>query len=751
MDRKPTILLIVVLVVGALLLAAAGIVYVVSQQSQKPPQVDLPPSLDEVAEQYPELARIIENSKLDTVYKEFLVAYEDDGEDAALDMARERGILVSNEGKEYVRLTLVLDTEDDVSLKEQLEETGVVVISAYRDQIEVAIPLDLVRRELASDDPGAIFDRLTEMEHVMAVRLPERVIPDDSVIEGEGVGVIDAKAWQDAGITGAGLRIGVLDLGFAGYEDLLGEELPDDVVFEKFGWRFSEDTPMEQQVHGTACAEIIHEIAPDAELVFAMYDGSPAAFGEAVEWLVEQGVDIISHSAGGVVDPRNGTGWMSKLVDETSAKGILWVNAAGNEALAHHRGTFTDTNGDGFHEFPSGDQALAALGVGDIQVVLVWDDEWERATQDYQLYVLNSAGELLGRSEWAQSGGDGEWPAEVVQVYSGGDPVFAVVAVENADRAVTFDIFVRGGIVDYPSASYSVSAPGDAFTSLTVGAANWSDDSLAEYSSQGPTTDDRLKPEISAPTGVKDASYGNLGMTFTGTSASCPHVAGAAALVWSAYPDYTPQEVGAFLLNSAVDLGPAGPDTAYGYGRLELPASPDVVASPKPTEEPGPTAAPDSTATPVPTAAPTSTPVTDYVIPTQVPVPPPPPTGGLALVAGVGIVVLLLGCGGAGLLFIGLIGLIVLIGRGRRRARPMPPPPPMPYVPPPPSPGPPPPGAAPQSQAAQCPHCGAVVRPDARFCAACGNSLMPARPCPHCGAPVKEGVRFCGRCGRPLQ
>jgi subtilisin family serine protease len=761
MDRKPTILLIVVLVLGGLLIAAAGIVYVVSQQSQKPPQVELPPSLDEVAEQYPELADILDNSKLDSVYKEFLMAYEEDGEDGALEMARERGFLVTNEGKEYVRLTLILDTEDNAPLQGELEDIGIVVVGAYRDQIEVAIPLDMVRQELASDDPGAIFDQLTQMSRVVAVRLPERVVPDEGIIEGEGVGVIDAKAWQDAGITGAGLRIGILDLGFAGYEELLGEELPNEVIFEKFGWQFSEDAPMEQQVHGAACAEIVHEIAPDAELVLAMYDGSPAAFGEAVEWLVEQDVDIISHSAGGVVDPRDGTGFMSKLVDETSAKGILWVNAAGNEALAHHRGTFTDANGDGLHEFPSGDQALAALGSGQIQVVLVWQDEWERSTQDYQLYVFDAAGELVGRSEWLQSGGDGEWPVEVVQVYSGGDPVFAVIAVENADRAVTFDIFIRGGIVDYPAASYSVSAPGDAFTSLTVGAANWSDDSLAEYSSQGPTTDDRLKPEISAPTNVSDASYGNLGMTFTGTSASCPHVAGAAALVWSAYPDYTPQEVGAFLLNSAVDLGPAGPDTAYGYGRLDLPGLPEVIVSPEPTEEPGPTAAPDSTSTPVPTEAPTAepqptaTPVTDYVVPTQVPVVPPSSSGGaggLALVAGVGIIVLLLGCGGAGLLFVGLIGLIFMTRR-RRRVRPVPPPPPGPYVPPPPSPVPPPPqpGAAPQSQVTQCPHCGAVVRPGARFCAACGNSLMPARPCPHCGAPVKEGVRFCGRCGRPLQ
>jgi subtilisin family serine protease/RNA polymerase subunit RPABC4/transcription elongation factor Spt4 len=756
MDRKPTVLSIVVLALGAVLLVAAGVVYAVSQQSQRPPKVDLPPSLNEVAEQYPELAHILENSKLDSVYKEFLVVYEDEGEDAALEMARERGIVVTNEGQEYARLTLVLDMEDNEPLRGELKDLGIVVISAFREQVEVAIPLDLIRQELASDDPGAIFDQLTEMSHVVAVRLPERAIPDGSAIQGEGVGVIDAQTWQDAGITGAGMRIGVLDLGFAGYEGLLGEELPDEVVFEKFGWQFNEDAPMEQQVHGTACAEIIHEIAPGAELVFAMYDGSQAAFGEAVEWLVEQDVDIISHSAGGVVDPRDGTGLMARLVDETSAKGILWVNAAGNEALAHHRGTFSDASGDGVHEFPSGDQTLAAAGNGQIQVVLVWQDEWERSTQDYQLYVFDAAGELVGRSEWLQSGGEGEWPVEVVQVYSGGSPVFIAIAAADADRAVTFDIFIRGGIVDYPSASYSVSSPGDAFTSLTVGAANWSDDSLAEYSSQGPTADDRLKPEISAPTGVSDASYGNLGMTFTGTSASCPHVAGAAALVWSAYPDDTPQQVGAFLLNSAVDLGPAGPDTAYGYGRLKLPESPDAAIAPAPTEEPAPTAAPDATATPVPEPQPTATPVTDYVVPTQAPVSPPASggAGGAALLAGVGIIVLLLGCGGGGLLFVGLIGLLVL-GRRRRRARPLPPPPPRPYAPPPgPPPSPPlqqpPPGPAPQSQTTQCPHCGAVVRSDARFCAACGNSLMSARTCPNCGAPVKEGVRFCSQCGQPL-
>jgi subtilisin family serine protease len=751
-DGKPKIFLVVLLILGVLLVVAAGIIFLLKPQDSKPPKFDLPPSLDELADQYPELSRLLSDPKLDAVYKEFLVVYEDKGEEAAMEMARERGLVISRNNQEYVRLTLVLDTEDSDSLIGQLEDLGINIISAFRDQIEVAIPVDLVKQELASDEPGAIFEKLTEMEHVVAVQLPERAMPDGSIIEGEGVGVIDADAWQDAGVTGAGLRVGVLDMGFMGYEDLLGEELPDEVLFREFGW--SEDVPREMGVHGTACAEVIHEIAPDAELVLAQYDGSPATFGEAVEWLVNQDVDIISHSAGGVFGPRDGSGPMASLVDEVTSLGILWVNSAGNEALSHHRGQFTDADGDGIHEFPSGDEALAAAGYGTIQIVVMWDD-WDQVTQDFDVYVYDQGGDLLGRSEWSQSGQVGESPAEAVQVASDGEVVFFTIVAQDADQAVTFDVFVRGGQVDYPSASYSVCAPADAYTSLSVGAANWSDDVLEDYSSQGPTTDERLKPEISAPTNVDGASYGEMDMVFNGTSAACPHVAGAAALVWQAHPEYSAQEVGSFLVQNSIDRGPSGPDTGYGYGRLQLPQAPDVVVSPEPvvTDTPGPTAEPGSTETPVPESPtlqpiPTSTPVTTYEIPTQIPTEGPIIDdyggGGFALLAGVGLLVLGLGCGGAALLLIGVVGLIFIARRGRRRRQGPPAPQvarPAPQAPP---------SSAGAQQMIQCPHCNAAVRPGARFCAACGGAIDEARQCPHCGAPLREGVKFCSRCGESV-
>ncbi len=728
---------IILLVLGALLVVAAGAVFFfyVRDTSPPPPEITPPQSLTELADQYPALASILTDPELDSVYKEFLVAYEEGGHDAALELARQRDMLTP-EGD--VAITLILDTDDHTTLVTQLEAVGAVVVSAYQDRVNVAVPIVLIEAELQTDEPGAIFDQLTELEHVIGVQLPEQRSHDGSTIPGEGVAVIGSNAWHDAGITGAGLRVGVLDLGFANYEDLLGVELPDDVPLATFGW-YDDD-----EIHGTACAEIIHEVAPDAELFFAWYDGSDAAMGEAVDWLLSHNVNIISHSASSIVGPRDGSEWDAQLVDDLAAQGILWVNSSGNSALSHYRAVFTDEDGDDLHEFAAGEESLALYNYGYVDVALTWDDDWERAGQDYELFLYDSAGNELASSQEAQSGEVGQEPVEWISYDTDGDTVYAVVTAYDVDQAVTLDIFVNGADVAYPSPGYSVCPPGDAVGSLTVGAANWQDDSLAEYSSQGPTTDGRLKPEVSAPTGVSGATYG--AEEFTGTSSSCPHVAGAAALVWQANPQFTRQEVVDFILSNAIDLAPSGPDTGYGYGRLQLP--PPSASSPPPR----PTPVPESGTEPTPAPLPTPTQVT-YATPE--PLPPVSGAGaGLLAITGLGLVAGGLCCAGGGLLLVGLVGVIVLRRRAKRARSTPPPSPPRPR---PPAPSPPtssptdiPPRPRVPPQMMRCPSCAVHVRPGARFCPECGYSFVQEQQphrCQHCGNELREGARFCPRCG----
>ncbi len=98
-----------------------------------------------------------------------------------------------------------------------------------------------------------------------------------------------------------------------------------------------------------------------------------------------------------------------------------------------------------------------------------------------------------------------------------------------------------------------------------VGATD-SADAIALFSNSDP---DMRNKGLTAPgVGVYTTDIGNGYASATGTSFSSPMTAGLAALVWSAKPALTNTQVFDVLKNSADDLGPAGPDADYGYGRI---------------------------------------------------------------------------------------------------------------------------------------------------------------------------------------
>jgi subtilisin family serine protease len=146
-----------------------------------------------------------------------------------------------------------------------------------------------------------------------------------------------------------------------------------------------------------------------------------------------------------------------------------------------------------------------------------------------------------------------------------------------------FEYFTRAGSLTFPGAISNV---------MSVAAICWQNDRLEDYSSQGPTPDGRLKPDIAGQSVVSTSfqtftacpanSSGTGG--FNGTSAAAPHVSGAAALVKGANPSFTPAQVQAFLEARAVDLGTAGKDPLFGSGKLQLGAAPDppVTCAPRP-------------------------------------------------------------------------------------------------------------------------------------------------------------------------
>ena len=118
---------------------------------------------------------------------------------------------------------------------------------------------------------------------------------------------------------------------------------------------------------------------------------------------------------------------------------------------------------------------------------------------------------------------------------------------------------------DGNAAWHYISAPADAVNALTIGAVK-ADENYATFSSQGPTFDGRVKPDVTAQGQfpyVSDAS-GNINNNGSGTSYSGPIIAGMVACLWQALPTKTNLEIKQLITQSSDRY--TAPTVEYGYG-----------------------------------------------------------------------------------------------------------------------------------------------------------------------------------------
>jgi subtilisin family serine protease len=498
--------------------------------------------------------------KLDSTLNELRLTYRSGGTAEARRFALTR-VVELREDQVRVVVEAVAGQADD-AIQGIRDLHGVVEVS-HGHLIQARVPLPAL-------------ESLPLLEAVTFVRLPGYGIPAGVV--SEGVNVVGANAWHNAGWTGQGVKIAIVDLGFQGYQALLGSELPASVVTRNF----RADGEFEDTDHGTAIAEIIYDMAPGAQL-FLIAISTDVEFLNAVDWLIAQRVDIVSCSFSCLNQPFDGSGPLAQAVDRARQNGIFWAQAAGNGAQTHWEGTFTTGDGDNWHDFAPGDECNdVALEAGEFfQVFLSWWD-WPYSANDYDLYLLDSALNLIASSENEQSGS--QPPLEYIGVtIPQTDSYCIAIKNYNASRPFHLELNTWDYPLQYQVAYSSLWAPGDANGAVTVGATFWQNDALEAFSSHGPTDDGRVKPDLTAPDRVSTQTYGPG--KFYGTSPSAPHVAGAAALVRQANPGWTPAQIQSFLESRALDLGSPGKDNLYGAGRLRL-GTPPTITTPTPTPTP---------------------------------------------------------------------------------------------------------------------------------------------------------------------
>ncbi len=466
-----------------------------------------------------------------------------------------------------------------------LEANGASTISVGEDYIEALVPVLLLGQ--TSEQPGVLRVRLIQ---------PPESSQSPSGVAGNGPEAHGSLAWNQAGYTGQGIKVGIIDGGFKGFSDLMGTELPQTVVarcYQLVGQPSENLADCENTAvdHGTAVAESITDIAPDVTLYIAQVS-TPGTVKEATKWMVDEGVKVINFSAGLPFDgPGDGTSPSGdsplKAVDLAVDSGVLWVNAAGNYAQKtwFQRGPYSDPDDDGAINFTTTDEGNAVfLAAGHKKVELRWDDSWGGANRDFDLALYNASGTLLLTTADPQSGGDGHIPHEhmVFKVVISG--VYSIAVIHRSGSVPAWiQLAVKGdgvGPIQHHTGIGSIVNPAESANPgmLAVGASHWEDvNSIESYSGRGPTPDRRIKPDVVGA----DCGETVSDEAFCGTSQAAPHVAGLAALVRQRFPGYSPEQVVAYLKENAEQrVSSPDPNSTWGHGFIKLSTPSQTIGSP---------------------------------------------------------------------------------------------------------------------------------------------------------------------------
>ena len=428
-----------------------------------------------------------------------------------------------------------------------------LVVASSQSFVKVRLPLNAAVLTLVE-----VILRLTGVAYARPPAVPQAL-----AVTSEGVQLTGAAAYQAGGLKGRGVKIAVIDLGFAGLSTAQARgELP--ATVQKFDYT---GTGLESGTnHGTAVAEIVYDMAPEAE-IYLMKIADEVDLERAKDDCIRYGIKIINHSIGWFnTNFYDGQGAVAEIAADARAHGVLWVNAAGNYAQKHWKGYSRDGNGNGWIEFSGSDEDLdiQVRGGETVQLYLTWND-WPASAQDYDLYLFNSSGQQVALSDRLQTGT--EEPIEQLTYRAASSGTYKIkVKAYRVGSARELALFSLNHDVQYPVPQGSIVAPADSASAIAVGAihySNWATGPAEVYSSQGPTGDGRSKPDISGPDQVNTSVLGR----FMGTSAAAPHVAGAAALLLSETPSLSAGQLEARLKSQAIAMGSA---LIYGAGRLNL-------------------------------------------------------------------------------------------------------------------------------------------------------------------------------------
>ncbi|WNF37280.1 S8 family serine peptidase [Bacillaceae bacterium IKA-2] len=491
--------------------------------------------------------------------------------------------------QETVVIVEVDGNNDDV----QTEITKTLINAKVRKSFQTlfsGFSIQLQKKELA------ILEQIKGVKKIYPLQTYE-VTLDESVpfIGGDHIrGKLDADGER---LTGKGIKIAVIDTGIDyDHPDLRGNY--------KGGYDVIDDDsdPMEttkeqgaSTFHGTHVAGIIAAngkikgVAPEVD-IYAYRALGPGGKGtteqviEAIEKAVADDVDIINLSLGNTV---NGPDWPTSIaLDKAVEQGVIAVTSNGNSGpkmwTVGSPGTSTNAISVGASTPPLKVPYLMIGGKKrEIALQMMAGSKPWIFKHDYR---LTEAG--LGRVEDFQ-----DVKNKLVLVKRGVIPFEEKAKAAMQAGASGVIIYnntpgeFMGGLetpLDIPVVSISKEEGEWLKEQITLNEKIYlrtiyrkEEDKVASFSSRGPVTYTwGVKPDVVAPGVAIDSTIPKGYLGLNGTSMSAPHVAGTAALVKQAHPDWTPKEVKAAIMNTAKPIydkdGNLYSPHEQGTGRIQI-------------------------------------------------------------------------------------------------------------------------------------------------------------------------------------
>ncbi|GAA6139873.1 hypothetical protein NBRC116583_36200 [Arenicella sp. 4NH20-0111] len=418
---------------------------------------------------------------------------------------------------------------------------------------------------------------LSQLENVTRITAPTYSRAHAGRVTTQGDSILRANQLRNLGVTGKGVKVGIISDGASDWRTAANSgDLPNNITtYGSCTKRSADPQNCRSRLtcnEGTAMAEIIHDIAPDAELAVAAVSTS-LEFIQQINRLANTfGADIIVDDLGFYGEPYFEDGDLARAVSSLPSN-VLYFSSAGNAANIHYERQYSATS-NSRHNFGSqsgGNDDAIGFSIGANRgafVLLQWNDRYEQPNSNYDLFVFDQ------NSEIDNSTGSNTTAIEGTCIYNSSSTEavrFAVIdKISGSDRRLEM-FFLGANAIEYPTPAGSVFGHAGTRRALAVASINSDKSSVAFYSSRGPTRIDypsfenRAKPDMAATDGVSVTGAGGFPTTFFGTSAAAPHAAAVAAQLLSASDDVTPQKVRSALLASASGGG-GGSDV--GSGRI---------------------------------------------------------------------------------------------------------------------------------------------------------------------------------------